>query len=144
MVVSTGVKLIVASFDPSANALAKPTVVRTRGDVALRASSVAADTSVIGAYGVAIVNTDAFVAGIASIPGPFDDAGWDGWFVWRSFSLSFEFGDSTGFGLIQMNQEVDSKAMWKISDNETMVLIAESQSGAYQISMPLRFLLKLS
>ena len=42
------------------------------------------------------------------------------------------------------NTEVDSKAMRKVTDDETIVLVAESQVGAYKISMPLRLLLKLS
>ena len=40
--------------------------------------------------------------------------------------------------------EVDSKGMRKVSDNETIVLMAESQQGAFQISMNFRMLLKLS
>ncbi len=34
--------------------------------------------------------------------------------------------------------------MRKVNDNESVVLMAESQTGAFDISMPLRLLFKLS
>jgi len=40
--------------------------------------------------------------------------------------------------------EVDSKAMRRMGPNKVLVGIAESQSGAYTISSPLRTLVKLS
>ncbi len=142
--VTNGSKVIIASFDAATNGLPKPTVVRTRGEVSVVPTTFAADLDIIGAYGLAIVSDRAFAAGAASIPGPFTDAGWDGWFVWRSFSQHVEFIDGTGFLITRMAHEVDSKAMRKITDDETLVLMAESQAGAFKISMPLRFLFKLS
>ncbi len=137
--------VIIASFDPAANGLAKPTVVRTRGEVTIRpATAVVTDLEVTAAYGLAVVSDKAFAAGAASIPEPFDDAGWDGWFVWRSISYSQEAGDATGFTVVSHSQEVDSKAMRKVTDDETIVLMAQSKSGAFRIDMPLRLLLKLS
>jgi len=102
------------------------------------------DVEITGAFGLAIVSDQAFAAGVASVPGPFSQADWDGWFVWRSFDYALEAGDATGFRLISINQEVDSKAMRKISDNETIVLVAESQNNGLRISLPLRLLFKLS
>ncbi len=69
---------------------------------------------------------------------------WDGWFVWRSFAMKIDSVTQTGVFRSSWTQEVDSKAMRKVTDNETCVVVAESQSGAFQISMPLRVLLKLS
>jgi len=143
--VATTAKVIIGSFDPAANGLAKPTVVRTRGQVSINGGTgQSADLEIVGAFGLAVVSDRAFAAGVASIPGPFSDAGWDGWFVWRSFNFTQEFLDATGIFLNFVNQEVDSKAMRKVTDDETIVLVAESQSGALKISMPLRMLLKLS
>jgi len=42
------------------------------------------------------------------------------------------------------NFEVDSKAMRKVGENEVLVTIAESQGGAFNISTPLRTLVKFS
>jgi len=136
-------KLLVASFDPAANGLVSPTVVRTRGQVAV-ASLGNATNDLVGAYGMCIVTDRAFAAGVGSIPGPFTDSGWDGWFVWRSFSLSLVQATGTGFIISSQVQEIDSKAMRKITNDETMVLVAEAQGNTYEISMPLRTLMKLS
>ena len=78
------------------------------------------------------------------MPGPFTDAGWDGWFVWGFFGYTIENLTTVGVALSSREQTVDSKAMRKITDDETIILVAESQVGAFEISMPLRVLLKLS
>ena len=143
--VATGAKVIIASFDPGASGFNKPTVVRTRGDVSIFPNSVTADLNIVGAYGLAIVSDQAFAAGVASVPGPWNSPGWDGWFVWRSFGYRVENVDSTGVNApLSISQEVDSKAMRKVTENETIVLVAESQAGAFSISMALRLLLKLA
>ena len=142
--VASGAKVLISSFDAAANGLPKPTVVRTRGEVGLRVNSTAADVQIVGAYGLAIVSDRAFAAGVASVPGPFTDAGWDGWFVWRSFNMQWDFNDATGAQFASLVHEVDSKAMRKVTDDETIILVAESQQGAVDVSMPLRLLLKLA
>ncbi len=143
--VGAGAKVIIASFSPSGVGFDKPTVVRTRGEVSVSPAVMSADTIQIGAYGLAIVSDQAFAAGAASIPGPWSDSDWGGWFVWRSFSYRFEFNDATGIMLPSSVQyEIDSKAMRKVGDNETIVLMAESQAIAFDISMPLRVLVKIA
>ena len=145
LTVGTSASVIIGSFDASASGLASPTVVRTRGTVSVApAASPAADLEIVGAYGLVIVTDAAFAAGQASIPHVFNDAGWDGWFVWGSFSLNVEFLDASGTRLLQLDQVVDSKAMRKMTDDETLVLMAASSVNAFRISMPLRLLFKLS
>ena len=145
LAVAAGAKIIVASFDAASNGLASPTIVRSRGQVSIfPGAGVTGDVEIVGAYGLAIVSDRAFAAGVASIPGPWTDAGWDGWFVWRSFHYTQEFLDATSMLRNFENQEVDSRAMRKITDDETIVLIAESQAIGFEISMPLRILMKLS
>ncbi len=142
--VGSGASVLVASFDAAGAGLIKPTVARVRGNVDIKLNTYAATVDISGAYGMCVVSDEAFVAGAASIPRPFDDAGWDGWFVWRAFTMHFEFDDATGSLLGSLNQEVDSKAMRKVTENDTIVLMCESQSGALQIAMHLRMLLLLS
>ena len=121
------------------------TIIRTRGQVSIQPGSFAADLNVIGAFGVGIVSDEAAAIGVTAVPGPFDSADWTGWYVWRSFSLHLDVQSAVGFDVQSMiNMEVDSKAMRKIYPNETFVLVAESQAGAFDISMPLRTLVKLS
>ena len=112
--------------------------------VSIMPQTFVADLSISGAYGMAIVSLQAFTAGVASIPRPFDNADWSGWFVWRSFHHRLEFIDGTGFALGSWSAEVDSKAMRKVDANSVIVLVAESQTGAFDIAMHLRMLLLLS
>ena len=142
--VASNGKTIIASFDPAGIGLVKPIIVRTRGEVSAKVAAPGATAVIVGAYGLAVVSDRAFTAGAGSIPGPFTDASWDGWFVWRSFSMNWEFDDASGVRFSTKDQEVDSKAMRKVNDDETVVMIAESQVGAFDISMPLRMLMKLS
>ncbi len=137
-VASAGATLIgFASFEEPT------TIVRTRGAISVIPQTSAADVDIVGAFGIGVVSTEAFTAGIASVPEPFSDADWGGWYVWRSFSSRFEFLDATGTILPAFNFEVDSKAMRKVASNETLVMVAEAQVGAYSISTPLRTLVEL-
>ncbi len=120
------------------------TVIRTRGVVSVGPQSFGVDVEIKGAYGVAIVSTDALAVGITAIPGPFSDSDWGGWLVWRSFAFIFEFGDSTGRMFANVNMEIDSKAMRKVESNESLVVIAESQGGLFQIWDGTRHLIKLT
>ena len=141
--VANATSVLIASFNSDVGSMPRPTVVRSRGSVTIKSND-EADLSIVGAYGVCIVTLDAFTAGTASVPSPFLDADWEGWFVWRSFSYTQLFVGA-GANLVQnsIHQEVDSKAMRKMGSNEVLVQVAASQSGAFGISMPLRFLFKL-
>jgi len=136
-VASAGATLI-QSFTPE-EAL---TLVRHRGQLSIRPTVVSSTIDIVGAYGEAIVSTEAFAAGVGSMPEPFTDSDWGGWFLWQSFS--FGFVATTADTKISVELEVDSKAMRKIGPNEVLVGIAESQVGAYSISAPIRTLVKLS
>ena len=145
MTVASTTKVIIASFDPFASGLEKPTVIRTRGNVCHRPdSTIGADAAYVGAYGVGVVLDQAFAAGVASVPGPFDQADWDGWLVWGNIAGTFQFGSDIGVENLETCEVVDSKGMRKISDNETLVLVAESQGGPFDITMAFRQLFKLS
>ena len=139
--VASGGATLIAFTSFEARAIA----IRTRGMCSVQPTVFTADLTLGGAVGMAVVSTEAFVAGIASIPTPFTDADWHGWMVWRSFTYRLEQADNTtGRNFPDWNFEIDSKAMRKVSSNETLVIIAESQAGAFQISTPWRVLIKLS
>ena len=140
LAVASGGATLIFSFTP-AEAI---TIVRTRGFVSVKPEAVTADLDFTGAFGIGIVSEEAFNAGVGSMPEPFTDADWSGWFVWRSFAFDFEFEDATGINYPNWNFELDSKAMRRIGPNEVLVAIAESQSGAYRINAPTRTLIKLS
>ncbi len=120
------------------------TVIRSRGHVSVQPGSFAADLNVVGAVGVGVVSTEALTAGVGSMPEPFSDADWS-WMVWRSFSFHLDVQSAVGFDVNSaLEFEIDSKAMRKIHPNESLVTIAESQQGAFDISFPIRTLTKLS
>jgi len=145
--VLTGSAIIVSSFEPAAaaNNMMRPTIVRTRGSVTMApVVGIAADVDIVGAYGMCIVSLTAFGVGITSVPTPFDDAGWEGWLVWRSFSIRFESNAALTAHINQLVHEVDSKAMRKVGTDDVVIVVAESQVGAFGISAQMRQLYKLS
>ena len=120
------------------------TVMRTRGMMSIKPQSFSADLDIVGAFGIAVVTVEAFTAGVASVPEPFTDADWGGWMVWRSFNLHLEQVTNAGLLLGSWNFEIDSKAMRKVTGNEIIVAVAESQAGAYAIADSTRTLIKLA
>ncbi len=138
--IASAAKVIVASSE----ILETVTFVRARGRISIRPESEAADVELTGAVGVGLVSSDAFTIGTTAVPGPFRDGDWGGWFVWRSFAYDIRFSDATGVGFIDWGFEVDSKAMRKATPNTHLVVVCESQGGAFRINAPLRFLVKLS
>ena len=138
--VTTGGATLVGSFQQD-----QPfTVMRTRGQMTVRSTTVGADLSIVGAFGIGIVSQEAFDAGVVSMPEPFTDADWGGWMVHELFAFDFEFADVTGVNFNPWSRVIDSKAMRKVSANEVLVQIAESFGGAFEIGVPTRMLIKLA
>ncbi len=138
-VASGGATLV--AFAPFEEAV---TLIRTRGVISIMPESVAADVQIAGAVGMGIVSAEARVAGVASIPEPFTDGDWGGWFVWRTFAMNVQFESAAGTRLQQIDLEIDSKAMRKITPNENLVVVAESFTGAFRLFTGTRHLIKLS
>ncbi len=118
------------------------TIARTRGILSIGLAAHTADVDAVGAMGIAIVSDQAFAAGAGSIPGPWTDANWDGWFVWQPIAYHFEFVTGAGFDVISQQYEVDSKAMRKVTANETAVVMVESQAAAFEAAFAFRMLVK--
>jgi len=137
-----------ASIIHQSNAtLGGTTIVRTRGGFSLAPASRAVTLEVIGAIGIGLVSDQAFAAGAGSIPGPFTDSDWSGWLYWAPFQYLWEVTTDIGRAVIGPNQgggaEIDSKAMRKVQANETLVVMVESQAGAFTAAINFRMLLKL-
>ena len=120
------------------------TLVRNRGMVSVHPDAFAADVNIVGAFGVGIVSAEAFAAGVGSMPSPYSDADWGGWSTWESFAFHLEFQSGVGVELQSVMINVDSKGMRKVSSNEVLVFLAESQEGAFRIADCTRQLFKLS
>ena len=139
--VNSTVTTILASFA----FLEAATIVRIRGQASVKLQTYGADLDIVGAVGIGLVSDEAFAAGVASMPAPFDDADWGGWMLHRMFSARFEFTDATaGVQPASWEYELDSKAMRKVGPNMTLAVIAQSQGGAFSVSIPLRVLVKLA
>ena len=143
LAVAAGAKLIQQSLPISAAGLSGATVVRSRGASSFTPQVLSGDVDIVGAWGMGIVSNEAFAAGAASIPGPWTNADWDGWFVWEPISYLFEVTDDVGRLLVGVQVPFDSKAMRKVDGGETMVVMVESQASAMEASINFRLLFKL-
>ena len=121
------------------------TVVRIRGRFgAYLVSFTSAGDGYIGAVGIGLAATAAFDAGIASLPTPITEEGWDGW-LWHSF-----FGVHGGVAAASENAGhielvIDSKAMRKVSGDMVVFAaleVVESGTAVMNISLNSRMLLK--
>jgi len=119
-------------------------VVRTRGLLSVELTASTADQEAVGAIGFAIVSDQAEAAGAASIPGPWTDQDWDGWFLWQPWAFTFESITQAGVLLFSREWEIDSKAMRKFDSGNTIVVMAESEVAAVRVATPFRMLFKLA
>ncbi len=143
--VASNTSVIISSFDPFAALLdASVTIVRSRGLLRVQPQTLTAGIEVNGAVGACVVTDQAFAAGAASIPGPWTNADWDGWFIWQEYSMRWDQATDVGRQIASIQYEIDSKAMRKVQANETVVLMAESQVGLIEAFFAPRMLFKLS
>ena len=78
------------------------------------------------AVGICIVSENAFNAGVASVPAPFTDIGWDGW-MWHwqgTLAASSTTIDNT-LGVTAHREQIDSKAMRKIKLGDVQCAVIE-------------------
>ena len=108
---------ILSSLDITSSPVGKSTIVRIRGCWGFDPG---AATSLLIGLGIAVVSDQAVAAGIASIPKPITDEGWDGW-MWRMCRYA-----GTRYSNEQSWGDIDSKAMRKWDDGDSLVCIAEN------------------
>ena len=121
------------------------TIIRTRGQLYIRSDQGAATEEPFGAMGIAVVTNEAAAAGVASVPTPMTEKASDSWFVWQPFLADVFFSDATGTRNAFRIFEFDSKAMRKVHDGNTGVLVLENANASdglnYMVSF--RMLVKL-
>ncbi len=121
--------LIVASFDTRTTGqtpAASFTIVRQRGIISF--SAAVALNNIVGAYGICVVNGEAFDAGVASIISPWSEAFDDRWLYHTYFTYRNGFADATGF---QTSKEyvIDGKGQRKMELGDVMVIMLENAAG---------------
>ena len=109
------------------------TILRTRGEILITGTpDAASDVDMVG-LGIVVVSATAFGVGGASLPGPLADSNADFW-LWHKFvpldALTLTAGDPQSI-TTNVRIEVDSKAMRRISTDQTVVLMAELANGNF-------------
>ena len=132
------------------NNLAQVTIVRIRGLCAIQLLTVdAVGAGFFGAIGIGIVSTPAFTAGIASVPTPITEANWEGWMFHQFFdvrSLTTTLGDGANAVKAVENMVIDTKAMRKFGQDETLMAVVEvfeSTNASMELTSDMRVLVKL-
>ena len=125
------------------------TLVRTRGQLMVHFDPTTANDVVRVGFGLGIFSNDAFGIGITAVPGPLTDAGWD-WVYHKLFMMGPVFSATETDNSINQNVmfEIDSKAMRKMKDNQTLGWVGEMQvvsgGGTIDFSATARHLFKLA
>ncbi len=139
-------KVLVGGVSAAQLAVFAPaTVVRTRGLLTIASDQAGADEQQLGAFGMTFVNETARALGVTGIPGPSEDALWDGWFVHQFFAQKLEFSSGVGFEPNMATQySIDSKAMRKFESDEGLAFMIENSHATFdlQMSLQLRILIK--
>jgi len=102
-------------------------------------------------FGIGLVSTQAFDAGIVSLPSPLTESFWPGWLYHNFFDLrmiSATEGDGVNAVAGVVRIDVDSKAMRKWGANETVVAVMEQveigASAVASVFFDSRVLVKLA
>ena len=138
-----GVAVILADFSAASLANLGPSIlIRVRGMISVVSDQTASAEKGMGAFGVAVVNEAARVAGVGSVLTPITDAASDGFQTWQG--LFVPSGVITG-PQTPILYEIDSKGQRKLGDLDSIVLTAENASASLgmQIAVQLRFLFLL-
>ena len=70
-----------------------------------------------------IISAEALAAGVASIPAPYTNSTWDGWFLHGYFSAPTIFGTAVGMHNLSQTVHFDSKAMRKMDPNDRIAIM---------------------
>jgi hypothetical protein len=122
------------------------TIIRSLGLFTVQSDQTAGDEEPFGAVGVAIVSDQAVAIGVTAIPTPYTDATSDLWLLHQFWAAPLAQDSAAAFGDISRQYELHSKAMRKLSPDETVVLVVEngSASAGVLFNLDMRILAKLS
>ena len=108
--------------------LSDMTITRFRGSLLLTMNNdEVANEGFDWAFGVAVVSQNAFGVGITAIPAPLTDIAWDGWFVHEQGTIvQPEAVPNFSSDALVERRPLDSKAMRKINETDTIVAVLET------------------
>ena len=100
------------------------TIVRIRGSFQLNlVLQTALGDGFTGAMGIGIVNSQAFAAGVVSMPTPLMEMDWPGWMWHQMFqlkSITAAEADGSNANAVSYRADIDSKAMRKFGVEEVL------------------------
>jgi len=123
------------------------TIIRVRGLLSLQSDQDGQDEQAFGAVGLAVVSDQAVAIGVTAIPTPYADAESDFWMMHQFWCSPVNFNSAVGVAMPSDRQyEFDSKAMRKITPDQTLCLVIENGSSAFGVlyRLDLRILSKVA
>ena len=130
ILVADTLKVLISSF--ALSTVDMVTVVRNRGLLSVRPENQSINLEVTGAFGIGMVSSPAFTAGITAVPTPITDAGDEGWLYWTAFTVTCpQIGSAAALGVAaggssaMFRATVDSKAMRKFPTDRTLYAAIE-------------------
>ena len=92
--------------------------------------------------GMCYVSENAFGAGVASVPSPLTDMGWDGW-MWHQILSQFRGFSTTETGrgpMEAVRMSIESKAMRKVKASDILIGVVEvgTEVGAASLGFQAR------
>ena len=126
-VLAVGASNLFTSIDTRVVAFPAPwTIVRVRGILMVASDQVASSEFAHGAFGIAVVNGEAFDVGLASIPTPFSEFSDDRWLYHTYWAAPIQV--IAGQGVTGGHQviTIDGKAMRKVKLGDEVVLVIEN------------------
>jgi len=107
------------------------TIIRTRGHIAIMTDqAAAAQEDQIGAVGMAIASDQAVAVGVGSLPTPYTDQDSDLWFMHQYFVNRTRVDSASVHSASGLNIfPFDSKAMRKMEEGQTLIVVVENGGG---------------
>ena len=118
------------------------TLVRTRGKISVvtdQAGGAAVDEGSFGAIGMCVVSDQALAIGVTAVPTLITDKDSDLWLLHEYFFASVLVGTNVGFSDVSSLTMFDSKAMRKISEDQSLIVVVENAAASHGMKFAVQF-----
>ena len=142
-----GLSAATAILDSSFTGADPEILIRVVGELMVSSDQTAGTEDPFGAVGICIVSDQVFAQGVASILTPYTDAESDLWVMHQFWAAPMLVASAIGFQNIAQRYTLSSKAMRKVSPDETVCLVIENGAqspNAAKYRLDVRILSKLS
>ena len=126
----TGLAAATAILDSTITATLPTTLIRSVGQLTVTSDQQAVGENPFGAVGLCVVSDQSVAIGVTALPTPYTDPESDLWLFHQFWSASMIFASAVGIHKIDQQYKLESKAMRKMSEDQTLCLIIENGSAA--------------